>query len=68
MPRSPLLLIAGSEDHIIPAGLNHRNYQKYKASPSVTNYRVFNRRTHFIIGQPEWEEIADYILTWLTKI
>lgn len=66
-PHPPLLMIAGSEDHLIPAGLNHSNYEKYKASPSATNYRVFNRRTHFIIDQQDWEEIADYIASWLTK-
>ena len=65
--RPPLLLIAGSEDHIIPAALNKSNYEKYKGSSSVTGFREFPGRTHFIIGQKNWEEVADYVLSWLKE-
>jgi pimeloyl-ACP methyl ester carboxylesterase len=64
-PHPPLLLVAGSADNIIPASLNKSNYAKYKASPSVTDYKEFAGRTHFTIGQNNWEEVADYILSWL---
>jgi hypothetical protein len=60
-----LLLIAGSADSLIPASLNKSNYARYKASSSVTGFREFAGRTHFIVGQRGWEEIADYILAWL---
>lgn len=63
----PLLLIAGSADHIIPASLCKSNYAKYRSSPSVTGFKEFAGRTHFIIGQKNWEEIADYVLTWLDE-
>lgn len=66
-PHPPLLLIAGSADHIIPASLNHSNYAKYKTSPSVTDFKEFAGRTHFIIGQKDWEEVADYVLAWLSE-
>jgi alpha-beta hydrolase superfamily lysophospholipase len=62
--RAPLLLIAGIEDHIIPASLNAANYLKYGASTAVTGYKEFAGRTHFIIGQDGWEEVADYALDW----
>ncbi|MFI5304934.1 MAG: alpha/beta hydrolase [Nitrospiria bacterium] len=65
--RAPLLLIAGSDDNIIPASLNKTNYDKYKQSSSTTEFRAFEGRTHFIIGQKNWEEVADYILSWLNK-
>jgi alpha-beta hydrolase superfamily lysophospholipase len=64
-PRAPLLLIAGVEDHIIPAVLNARNCMRYPRSAGVTDYKEFPGRTHFIIGQPGWEQVADYALTWL---
>jgi pimeloyl-ACP methyl ester carboxylesterase len=64
-PHAPLLLTAGSDDHIIPAALNKNNYKKYQQSSSVTDFKEFMGRTHFLIGQTGWEEIADYITDWL---
>jgi alpha-beta hydrolase superfamily lysophospholipase len=61
----PLLLIAGSADHIIPAALNRSNYARYSQSASVTDFKEFAGRTHFIIGQAKWEEVADSVLQWL---
>ncbi len=66
-PHAPLLLIAGSADHIIPASLNRSNYAKYRSSPSVTDFKEFAGRTHFIVGQAGWEEVADYVLGWLKE-
>jgi alpha-beta hydrolase superfamily lysophospholipase len=66
-PHPPLLVIAGSADHIIPASLNKSNFARYKSSSSVTDYKEFAGRTHFIIGQKKWEEVADYILAWLNE-
>lgn len=63
----PLLLIAGQNDHIIPASLNKQNYAKYRQSGSVTAFKEFAGRNHFIIGQPNWSEVADYILSWLEE-
>jgi len=64
-PHPPLLLIAGSADHIIPASLNRSNYAKYRRSPSITDFKEFAGRPHFTIGQKNWEAVADYILAWL---
>lgn len=61
----PLLLIAGSADHIIPASLNKKNFRRYTRSGSIAAYREFAGRTHFIIGQEGWEEVAGFIASWL---
>ncbi|MGB8215089.1 MAG: alpha/beta hydrolase [Anaerolineales bacterium] len=66
-PHAPLLLIAGSIDHLIPASLVRNNFNKYKNSSSVTDYREFSGRNHFLIGQEKWEEVADACLEWLSK-
>ncbi len=65
--RLPLLLIAGEEDHIIPASLNFSNFQKYESSKSRTEFRMFPGRTHWIAGQKGWEEVADFVLDWLKQ-
>lgn len=64
-PHPPLLLIAGSADNIIPASLNKSNHAKYQGSASITDFKEFPGRTHFIIGQKNWEEVADYVAAWL---
>jgi pimeloyl-ACP methyl ester carboxylesterase len=66
-PHNPILLIAGDNDHTIPQQLNHDNYKKYTDKNSVTDYKVFPGRNHFVLGQPGWQEIAVYILEWLQK-
>ncbi|MCE9645649.1 MAG: alpha/beta hydrolase [Chloroflexi bacterium] len=66
-PRRPLLITAGEKDHIVPASLNRSNLAKYQI-PSVTDFKEFAGRDHFLIGSRGWEEIADYCLEWLGKI
>jgi pimeloyl-ACP methyl ester carboxylesterase len=65
--RGPLLIIAGELDRTVEAPMNLANYQKYARSTSVTDYRAFPGRTHWIIGQPGWEEVADYVMDWIAK-
>ena len=64
-PHPPLLLVAGSSDHLIPASLNKMNYERYAQSPSITDFKEFPGRAHFMVGQSGWEEVADAILAWL---
>jgi pimeloyl-ACP methyl ester carboxylesterase len=67
-PHVPLLFLSGSADRFIPASLNYTNYKKYTHRESVTEYKEFACRNHFVLGQPGWEEEADFILNWLSKI
>lgn len=66
-PHAPILLIAGDADHTIPHKMNYDNYKKYTDTNSVTDYKVFPGRNHFVLGQPGWEEIAIYILEWIEE-
>ncbi|MBC6992327.1 alpha/beta hydrolase [Hymenobacter sp. BT491] len=67
-PHAPLLFLAGSTDHIIPASLNYSNYRRYQHAGSVTAYRELPGRNHFVLGQPGWREDALCILTWLHQL
>jgi hypothetical protein len=51
----------------VEAQMNLANYRKYGRSTSVTDYRAFPGRTHWIVGQPGWEEVADYVMDWIAK-
>jgi pimeloyl-ACP methyl ester carboxylesterase len=65
--RAPLLLIAGSEDHIVPASVNQANLRKYRRSTATTNFAEFPGRSHLIVAQTGWEEVAEHALTWAEK-
>ena len=64
----PLLITSGSEDTIIPASMNLRNFKKYpQTNGSITDYKEFPGRNHYVLGQSTWKEDADYILDWIAR-
>jgi pimeloyl-ACP methyl ester carboxylesterase len=65
--RAPLLLIAGEKDRITPVPVIRANYRRYASSPGVTELTEFAGRTHWIIGQEGWEEVAGHACDWLTR-
>lgn len=65
--RGPLLIIAGELDRTVEARMNLANFRKYARSTAVTDHREFPGRTHWIVGQPGWEEVADYAMDWIAK-
>lgn len=62
--RAPLLMIAGAQDHLIPPSIVRANVKAYRHSTATTEYREFSDRTHFIIAQSGWQEVASYALDW----
>ena len=64
--RAPLLFIAGSVDHVMPAAVNRSNSERY-TSAAHTDYKEFEGRSHYTLGQPGWEEVADYALDWCNE-
>lgn len=67
-PHAPLLFIAGSTDHIMPASLNFSNYKKYKHQQSITEYKEFEGKNHFVLGLPTWKDEASFSLHWLISV
>jgi esterase/lipase len=59
--------IALEKDNIIPAALNKANYNAYKDAGSRKEFKEFSNRGHFICGEPNWEEVAEYVAGWLIK-
>ena len=62
--RAPLLFIAGGEDNLMPPSVNQSNVKHYRHTESTTDYKEFEGRSHYIVGQEGWEEVADYALEW----
>jgi pimeloyl-ACP methyl ester carboxylesterase len=62
--RAPLLIVAGGEDRLVPPVLNRINHKLYKRSTAITDYKEFSYRSHLIMAQRGWREVAEYILAW----
>jgi alpha-beta hydrolase superfamily lysophospholipase len=65
--RAPLLIVAGGDDRIVPASVVRRTHAKYRGSGAVTDYAESAGRTHWIIAQDGWEEVAGRIDGWLRE-
>jgi len=63
-----LLFIAGGSDHIFPITLTQKIAGKYSDANSRTDVKVFEGKSHFICGEPGWEQVADYALDWYEKL
>lgn len=66
--RAPLLLIAGGEDHVIPPSLVRAIARKYRRSAARTDYHEFPRRSHLLIVEEGWRDVADHALGWALRV
>jgi alpha-beta hydrolase superfamily lysophospholipase len=62
--RAPLLLIAGQVDHVVPSSIVRTEARLQRRSKAVTGFKEFKGRSHYIVGQHGWEEVADFALDW----
>jgi pimeloyl-ACP methyl ester carboxylesterase len=60
--RAPLLVITGEIDHVVPPVIGKAIVKKY--TTGTVDYKEFAGRTHRIVSQVGWEEVADYALDW----
>lgn len=65
LPHAPLLFIGAGEDKIIPCPLVEKNAKAWTDKTSITTYKQFYNRSHYICGEPKWDEVADYIAEWI---
>ncbi|HEX9036582.1 MAG TPA: alpha/beta hydrolase [Ktedonobacterales bacterium] len=64
--RAPLLIVAGAADHIVPATMVRATWRKYpRDQANAPDFREFPGRTHWLIAQPGWEEVASSVEAWL---
>lgn len=66
--RGPLLLLAATEDHTVPASMVKEAYNRHRTSPARTDFLEFAGRDHFTAGGPGWEEVADAALRWVGEV
>jgi len=61
----PVLIVSGAEDRITPAAVVRKVANKYKG---ISTYKEFENHAHWVIGEPRWEEIAQFVFDWLNQI
>ncbi len=67
-PHEPILFIGGGKDNIFPPSLTKNIANRYKDKNSRVDLKIFEGKSHFICGEPGWENVADYILDWYGKL
>lgn len=69
--RAPLLLIAGTNDHVVPQSVVAKEFAAYDKKDTtghpVVEYKTFEGKTHGIVNQAGWQEVADYALSFIDK-
>jgi pimeloyl-ACP methyl ester carboxylesterase len=61
----PVLIVAGEKDRITPASVTRKIAEKYKG---VATYKELSGHAHWVIGEPGWQQIAEYIEEWLHQV
>jgi pimeloyl-ACP methyl ester carboxylesterase len=61
----PVLVVAGAQDRITPASIVRKVARKYKA---VSTYKEFENHAHWVVAEPNWQEVAEYIVGWLKQL
>lgn len=64
-PGQPLLLMAGGQDHAVPASTTRALWRRYRRPMSATDLKQWPDRGHSLVIDDGWSELADYTLEWL---
>ncbi len=62
--RAPLLLVAGTADRTVTSDMNEANFKKYDGSKATTEFKLYDGRSHWTLGEPGWEQVADDVIEW----
>ncbi|WYZ43964.1 hypothetical protein EsH8_VII_000400 [Colletotrichum jinshuiense] len=64
--RAPLLLVGAERDHIVPPKTVKKEFKAYNG-PAVVKYKEFEGRSHGLLFQKGWEEVASYITEFIDE-
>ena len=62
--RPPLLFIAAQHDRMMTAARVASCYKRHRGSTAVTDFMRFPGRSHWLINETGWEEVADVGMEW----
>ena len=61
----PVLVVGAAEDRITPVSVVRQVAEKYGGKAT---YKEFPGHAHWVVAEPGWEEIANYVEGWLDGI
>jgi pimeloyl-ACP methyl ester carboxylesterase len=62
---APVLAIAGGQDHVNPASTVRRIVNRFPTGQA--RFRDFPEMSHWLIGEPEWPQVAATVLEWMAE-
>ena len=62
--RQPLLITAGDMDRLVTPYLSRAAFRIQRRSPAPTDFIDFPGRSHLLIAEPGWEEVAQACIAW----
>lgn len=65
--RGPLLLVAGDHDWTSTTSMGKAMFKRHSRSPSPTDFISFPGRSHWLIAEKGWEEVAATLHQWIEK-
>lgn len=66
--RAPLLITAGEYDRLVTPYLSRAAYRIQRRSPARTDFHAFEGRSHLLLAEPGWEEVAAVAMRWADAI
>lgn len=60
----PLLITVGEKDRTVSPYVARAAAAHQRSSPAPTTFKEFAGRSHFLIAEPGWDEVADYCVSW----
>jgi len=63
----PLLFLSGSEDRIILSSLVQKTFRKYQKTNPYAAYKSYPGKSHLMILENDWENIADDVHQWILE-
>ncbi|MBN9174853.1 MAG: alpha/beta fold hydrolase [Microbacterium sp.] len=65
--RGPLLLMSGTEDHVVPLKVTQAVVKLYADSPSRTDFLEVEGRGHSLTMDSGWTDVAGLALQWIAE-
>jgi pimeloyl-ACP methyl ester carboxylesterase len=64
----PLLITGSSNDRLVTPHVSRSAYRIQRHSAARTDYLDLGSRSHFLLNEPGWEEIAERALGWISGL
>jgi pimeloyl-ACP methyl ester carboxylesterase len=61
----PVLAVAGGKDYVNPATTVRRLVNRF--APEQADFHEFRQMSHWLVGEPEWPEVARLCLEWMAR-